>query len=71
MKQTFILFISLFFLTTLFGQSKSQIIFDTSNNKGQFNNRKFYGKTDFSFIDTLELWNQNLTQPLKEGKEIL
>ena len=69
MKLTFTFILSVFFLTNLFGQSKSKIVFDTTNNNSkQVNNRKFYTKTDFSFIDDLKLWNYKLDTTFK-GRE--
>ncbi len=49
----------------MFGQS---FVFDTTQNFGQLKNY-YYSKTDFSFIDTLELWNYMLDTNRAESKE--
>jgi len=68
MKQYFFFLTLLIFATNCIGQIQSQIIFDTSIKPTEVNNKKYYSKTDFSFVDTLSLWNYKLDTTFK-GKE--
>ena len=45
---------SLLFALNSFGQS---FVFDTTTNRPPINNSKYYSKTNFSLIDTVQLWN--------------
>lgn len=60
MKQYLLFYSLLIFETNCVGQVKSQIIFDTTINPTEINNKKYYSKTDFSSIDTLSLWSYKL-----------
>ena len=51
--------------TSIFGQTKPLLFFDTTDNNKQFNNNKYYSKTDFSIVDTLSLWNYKLDTTFK------
>lgn len=65
MKKLSPLLLSLLFATNFSAQSQTKLIFDTTANAKQFNNSRYYAKTDFSFIDTIELWNYRLDTTYK------
>jgi len=66
MKQYFFFLTLLFFGSIVFGQSQPSFVFDTANAKSL--NNMYYSKTDFSFVDTLDLWNYELDTTYK-GKQ--
>ena len=68
MRQYFLFFALLIFATNCIGQTQSQIVFETTIISTEVNNKKYYSKTDFSIIDTLNLWSYKLDTTFK-GKE--
>src|SRR5260221_431047 len=64
MKIFFSIIIAFLNSTILYSQS-NKIVFDTSSNKLLFNSSIYYSKTDFSKVDTIELWNYELDDSYK------
>jgi hypothetical protein len=64
MKHSITILTLIFSQTILFGQ----ITFDTTNKKQYRSTSSYYSKTDFSFTDTLELWNYKLDTAYKGDK---
>ena len=60
------LLIIIFFFASLSIYSQSErIFFDTASSEKRFNNQIFYAKTDFTKLDTIELWNYQLDTSYK------
>jgi hypothetical protein len=68
MKQLIPVYLLLISGTIAFGQTQSKFDFDTTTYNKHFNSRKYYYKTDSSFVDLLNLWNYKLDTTFKGRK---
>jgi hypothetical protein len=63
------LLISLIFLSSAIYPQVGKMVFDTTSDSRRFNNHYYYSATDFSNIDSIELWNYKLNDNYHGEKE--
>lgn len=69
MKNHFNFLLVFFFTTAAYGQSQQYFVFDTISTQQQLSKSRYYSKTNFSFIDTLSLWNYQLDTTYNGNKD--